>query len=461
MLPDCHLPETWRAKMVERIPSSTKDQRQEWICKADYNLFKLRSNEVRFDLGTDGGSGGMSDNQWSALMRGDSAATRSPSSYRLQEKVKELFGFTYTIPVHRGRAAKHALVQALLNEESIVPGNAFFDTTRANIESQKAIAIDCAIEGAFDIYYQHPFKGNVNLPELEKILQGSGSNVPMIMVSITCDKTGGQPVSMHNLREVKRLAKMFNVPVILDSARFAENAWFIQKNESEYSSQSIPDIVQEMYHHADGMVMSGKTDGLVNAGGFFATNNKDLFDRVGKYANLFCGLAGRDMEALTVGLGEVTQQEYLDDRIRQIHRFGMRLMAANVPIQQPIGGHAIVIDASLFLPLVPREEYVAKTLAVELYVEAGIRGAGMETVIGGGNPITGINRNRSNAKDFLYLAIPRQAYTNDQLSFVANALIQIFERRFTITRGLYVVHEDAILRYLTIQLKKADGKSIA
>lgn len=447
--------------MVERIHSSTKDQRQEWICKADYNLFKLRSNEVRFDFGTDGGSGGMSDNQWSALMRGDSVDTRSTSSHRLQEKVKELFGFAYTIPVHRGRAAKHALVQALLNEESVVPGNAFFDTTRANIESQKATAIDCAIEGAFDIYYQHPFKGNVNLPELEKILQGNGKNVPMIIVSITCNKTGGQPVSMHNLREVKRLARVFNVPVILDSARFAENAWFIQKNELEYNSQTIEDIVQEMYHHADGMVMSGRTDGLVNTGGFFATNNKYLFDRVEQYASLFSGLAGRDMEALTVGLSEVTQQDYLDDRIRQIHKFGMRLMAANIPIQQPIGGHAIVIDASLFLPLVPREEHAAKTLAVELYVEAGIRGAGIETVIGGRDPITGINRNRPKAKEFLHLAIPRQAYTNDQLSFVANALIQIFERRFTITKGLNVVHKDAILRYLAIQLKKADRKAMA
>lgn len=447
--------------MVERIHPSTKDQRQEWIYKADYNLFKLRSNEVHFDFGTDGGSGGMSDNQWSALMRGDSTDTRSTSSHRLQEKVKELFGFAYTIPVHRGRAAKHALVQALLDGQSVVPGNAFFNTTRANIESQKAAAIDCAIEGAFNIHYRYPFKGNVNLPELEKILQGSGKNVPMIIVSITCNKTGGQPVSMHNLREVKRLARRFNVPVILDSGRFSENAWFIQKNESEYNSQTIEDIVQEMYHHADGMVMSGRTDGLVETGGFFATNHKALFDRVEKYASLFGGLAGRHMEALTVGLSEVTQQDYLDDRIRQIYKFGMRLMAANIPIQQPIGGHAIVIDAALFLPLVPREEHAAKTLAVELYVEAGIRGAAIETMFSTRDSIVGISRSQSETKEFLHLAIPRQAYTNDQLSFVANVLIQIFERRFTITRGLEVVHEDATLRYLAIQLKKANEKSMA
>ncbi|KKO97493.1 hypothetical protein THAR02_10404 [Trichoderma harzianum] len=457
-------PEGYKAKMIEQLRSSTREQREKWIQQADFNLFNLRSEQVYIDLLTDSGTGAMSDSQWGALMCGDEAYAGSTSFHRLKESVLRLFGFSHMVPVHQGRAAEHALAQAMLNEQSIVPGNTHFDTTRAHIENCRGIAINCAIEGAFQIEYRHPFKGNVNLLKLEKVLQSHIGNVPMIIVTITCDKSGGQPVSMHNLRQLRELSKRFNVPVIFDSARFAENAWFIQHREPGYSSRTIPEIVCEMYHNADGMIMSGKKDGLVNIGGLFATNNKDLFEKVRNYVILYegyqtyGGLAGRDMEAFAVGLNEVTKQEYLDDRISQVHRFGEILINAEIPIQQPIGGHAIVIDASNFLPNVPQEEYVAQTLAVELYLEAGIRGAEMGVLVNGRDPITGIDRHATT--EFFRLAIPRRTYTNDQLAFVANALGNIYNRRFKITRGLYIVHEDATLRHFTIQMIRAERKTI-
>ncbi|EHK19886.1 uncharacterized protein TRIVIDRAFT_46993 [Trichoderma virens Gv29-8] len=462
---DCSQPEGYKAKMIEQLRPSTREEREKWIQQADYNLFNLHGDQVYIDLLTDSGTGAMSHYQWAALMRGDEAYAGSTSFHHLKEKVQELFGFSYIVPVHQGRAAEHALAQALLNEESVVPGNTHFNTTRAHIEYRQATAIDCAIEGAFQIEYQHPFKGNVNLLKLEEVLQSYSGNVPMIIVTITCNMSGGQPVSMHNLRQLREIAKRFNVPVIINSARFAENAWFIQEREPGYGSWTISDIVREMYHNADGMIISGKKDGLVNVGGLFATNNRDLFNKVRKYI-LLCegyqtngGLTGRDMEAFAVGLNEVTQQKYLDDRISQVYRFGKMLIDANIPVQQPIGGHAIVIDASAFLPHVSQEEYVAQTLAVELYVEAGIRGAEMGALLSGRDPITG--NNRPVATEFLRLAIPRRTYTNDQLAFVANALRRIHDRRLTITRGLYIVHEDVNLGHLTIQMIRAEEKTVA
>ncbi|KKO96628.1 hypothetical protein THAR02_11266 [Trichoderma harzianum] len=450
--------------MIERLRLSTREEREKWIQQADYNLFNLHSDQVYIDLLTDSGTGAMSDYQWAALMTGDEAYAGSTSFHRLKKKVQELFGFSYMIPVHQGRAAEHALAQALLNEQNVVPGNTHFDTTRAHIESCRATAIDCPIEGAFQVQYQHPFKGNVNLLQLEQVLQSQIGNVPMIIVTITCNKSGGQPVSMHNLRQLREVAKRYNVPIIIDSARFAENAWFIQHREAGYRSRAIPEIVREMYHNADGMIMSGKKDGLVNIGGLFATNNRELFDKVRKYVILFegfqtyGGLAGRDMEAFAVGLHEVTEQSYLDDRMSQVYRFGKMLIDANIPVQQPIGGHAIVIDAAAFLPNVPQEEYVAQTLAVELYLEAGIRGVEMGVLMNGRDPITGRNRP---AAEFLRLAIPRRTYTNDQLAFVANALCKIYNRRHTIDRGLYIVYEDATLRHFTIQMIRAEEKTAA
>ncbi|UKZ53262.1 hypothetical protein TrVGV298_007054 [Trichoderma virens] len=434
---DCSQPEGYKAKMIEQLRPSTREEREKWIQQADYNLFNLHGDQVYIDLLTDSGTGAMSHYQWAALMRGDEAYAGSTSFHHLKEKVQELFGFSYIVPVHQGRAAEHALAQALLNEESVVPGNTHFNTTRAHIEYRQATAIDCAIEGAFQIEYQHPFKGNVNLLKLEEVLQSYSGNVPMIIVTITCNMSGGQPVSMHNLRQLREIAKRFNVPVIINSARFAENAWFIQEREPGYGSWTISDIVREMYHNADVRKYILLCEG-------YQTNG---------------GLTGRDMEAFAVGLNEVTQQKYLDDRISQVYRFGKMLIDANIPVQQPIGGHAIVIDASAFLPHVSQEEYVAQTLAVELYVEAGIRGAEMGALLSGRDPITG--NNRPVATEFLRLAIPRRTYTNDQLAFVANALRRIHDRRLTITRGLYIVHEDVNLGHLTIQMIRAEEKTVA
>lgn len=440
------LPELWKAKTIGRIDPGTRDQRQQWIEMADNNFFNLRSNQVYIDL-TD-----------SALIRGDETYG-SMSFIRLKEAVQEMFGFCYIIPVHQSRAAEHALAQALLNRHSFVPGNDHSDTTRAYIEHQEAMVIDCAIEGAFETEYQHPFKGNINLPKLKDILHTNGNNVPMIIVTVTGSKGGGQPVSIQNLSQLRQLARQFNIPVIIDSAWFAENAWFIQQREAGYSNWAISDIVREMYHNADAMILNGTKDGLVNNGGLFATNNKELFNKVQGYIALFegytnqGGLIGTDMEAFRIGLSEVTQQSYLNDRIHQVFQLGKILVDASIPVQKPIGGHAIVIDASAFLPRVPKEEHAAKTLAVELYVEAGIRGVEIDTILNEGD--TPANGSRPAAAEFLRLAIPRQTYTNKQLAFVANALVEIYNRRFTITRGFNIVHEDAGLKRFTIQMKRA------
>lgn len=440
------LPELWKAKAIERIDPGTKDQRQQWIEMADNNFSNLRSDQVYIDL-TD-----------SASMRGDETHG-SISFIRLKEAVQEMFGFCYIIPVRQSRAAEHALAQALLNRHSFVPGNDHSDTTRAYIKSQKAIAIDCAIEGAFETEYQHPFKGNMNLPKLKDILHTNGNNVPMISVTVTGSKGGGQPISIQNLNQLRQLCRQSNVPVIIDSACFAENAWFIQQREAGYSNWDIPDIIREMYRNADGMILNGSKDGLVNNGGLFATNNKDLFNKVQGYI-AYCEsyttqgrLTETDMEAFRIGLNEVTQQSYLNNRIYQVFQLGKILIDANIPVQKPIGGHAIVIDASAFLPRVPKEEHAAKTLAVELYVEAGIRGVEIDTILDERD--TSANCNRPVAAELLRLAIPKQTYTNNQLAFVANALVEIFNRRFTITRGFNVVHEDAVSKQFTIQMKRA------
>lgn len=452
------LPEAWRVKVVERIRPSTRDEREEWISSVGYNLFNLRSDQVFIDLLTDSGTGAMSDCQWSALMRGDETYAGSASFYRLQDIIQELFGFEFMLPVHQGRAAENALFSALVKDGNVIPGNSHFDTTRAHIEYRKAVAVDCPIAEAFQVDCYHPFKGNLDLEKLEAVLEANIGNVPFIVVTITCNKSGGQPVSLENIREVSALAKKYGVPVVMDSARFAENAWFIKQREAGYKDCSIKDIVREVYEYADGMVMSGKKDALVNIGGFLATKHKSWYDDAANYVILhegfktYGGLAGRDMDAMAVGLDEVTDIDYLNCRIGQVHRLGQNLLEAGVPAQQPIGGHAVVVDASAFLPRVPKEEFVAQTLAVELYLEAGVRGVEIGTLLMDRDPNTGENRFAS--AEFLRLAIPRRVYSNDQLALVSNALIDLYSRRFMIRRGFNIVEEAKTLRHFTLRLER-------
>ncbi|KAH7229986.1 pyridoxal phosphate-dependent transferase [Fusarium solani] len=416
-------------------------------------------DQVFIDLLTDSGTGAMSDRQWAALLVGDETYAGSSSFSLLEGKVKALFGFPYVLPVHQGRAAENILFSVLINRGNVVPGNSHFDTTRAHIEYRQATAVDCPLDNAFCIGEHHPFKGNVDLQKLKAVLDSENNNVPMIVVTVTCNKTGGQPVSLDNMRRVRALAREYRIPVVFDSARFAENAWFIQKREPGYSQKTIEEIVWEMHQCADAMVMSAKKDCNGNVGGILAMRDEGWFRQASENVILFegftkyGGMAGRDMEALAIGLDEATCSDYLDSRIGQVQRLGDRLIAAGIPVQRPVGGHAIVVDASAFLPLVPKDEYAAQVLAVELYLEAGVRGVEVGTLMNDRDPDTG--RDRRAKAEFMRLAIPRRVYTNDQLDVVANALISIYRRRSTIFRGFRILDESKRLRHFTVTLERA------
>lgn len=453
--------ENYRIKMVEPIYRSTRAEREQWIHEANYNLFNLRSNQVYIDLLTDSGTGAMSDHQWAAVMTGDESYAGSSSFFNLKERVHQLFGFEYMLPVHQGRAAENVLFSVLVKAGDVVPGNSHFDTTKGHIEFRQAKAVDCTIDEAFDTSVYHPFKGNLDLDKLHLVLESyPKEQVPMIIVTVTCNTSGGQPVSMQNLRDVKDLADRYGVPVVFDSARFAENAWFIKERETGYADKSIKEIVREMYSYADGMTMSSKKDGIVNIGGLLAMRRKDWFDQASVFNIMYegfltyGGMAGRDMNALAVGLDEATEADYLEARIKQVHYLGNKLIAAGIPVQQPLGGHAVFVDARRFLPAVPKEEYVAQTLAVELYLEAGVRGVEVGTLLADRDPVT--HENRYPSTEFLRLAIPRRTYTNNHMDVVAAGLINLFERRNSILRGFRIEHEAPIMRHFTVGLAKVD-----
>ncbi|PYH86409.1 Tryptophanase [Aspergillus uvarum CBS 121591] len=454
-------PEAWRIKTVEWIRSSTPEQRKQWIQEAGYNLFALPSDRVFIDLLTDSGTGAMSDRQWGAIMTGDESYAGSSSFHRLQRTVQDLCGLEYILPVHQGRAAENALFSVLVHEGQLVPANAHFDTTRAHIEFRKATAVDCLPEGAYDVTDRdNPFKGNMDLNRLRNLLEDRHQDIPFVLMTITCNTNGGQPVSLANLTAVKELADRYGKPLVIDAARFAENAWFIQQREPQYHDVSIREITQRVFALADAMLMSAKKDGLVNIGGFLATRHREWCDQALQYVILFegfrtyGGLAGRDLGALAVGLDEVTSAEYLRSRIGQVQRFGRRLVEAGIPIQLPVGGHAILIDAGRFLPQVPREEYVAQTLAVELYVEGGVRGVEIGTLLQGRDPETG--EERFAETEWVRLAVPRRVYSDAQLEYVAQALIAVYHRRSEITRGLRIVEEKPVLRHFTVRLERRE-----
>ncbi len=453
--------ESYKIKMVEPIYRSTREQREEWIKKANYNLFNLKSEQVYIDLLTDSGTGAMSHNQWAALMTGDESYAGSSSYYNLKEAIQELLGFQHFLPTHQGRAAENVLFSVLVKDGDVVPGNSHFDTTKGHIEFRKASAVDCTVDEAFDTESLHPFKGNIDLNKLESVYSSyNADHIPMVIVTLTCNTSGGQPVSMQNLREVHQLSKKYGITVVFDSARFAENAWFIKTREPGYSEKSIREIVAEMFSYADAMTMSSKKDGIVNIGGFMAMKDEDLFKQASVFNimyegfNTYGGMAGRDMNALAVGLHEVTTDVYLENRIQQVAYLGERLIKWNIPVQKPIGGHAVFIDAKKFLKHVPKEEYIAQTLAVELYLEAGVRGVEVGTLLADRDPLT--KENRYPKLEMLRLAIPRRTYTNNHMDVVAVALKNIFDRREKIKRGYSIVNEAPIMRHFSVDLQKID-----
>jgi tryptophanase len=449
--------ESYKIKMVEVIRKSTLQEREKWIREARYNLFQLKSEQVFIDLLTDSGTGAMSDRQWSAMMVGDESYAGATSYYKLKDAIRDLLGFEYFLPTHQGRAAENVLFSALIKEGDIVPGNSHFDTTKGHIEFRKAKAIDCTIDEAFDTTVQHPFKGNVDIGKLESVLKTHSANIPFIILTITNNSAGGQPVSIENMRQVRKLADQYNKPILYDSARFAENAYFIKIREKEFADKSIRQIVREMFSFADFMTMSAKKDAIVNMGGFIAMRDEDVFRKCSVFNIMFegyityGGMSGRDMNALAQGLYEGTEFEYLETRIRQVEYLGKRLMEFGIPLQQPIGGHAVFIDAKRFLPQVPKEEFAAQTLAVHLYLEAGVRGVEIGSILADRDPET--RENRYPALEFLRLAIPRRVYTNNHMDVIAVALKNVYDRRNKITKGLKITREAPIMRHFTVELE--------
>ncbi len=451
--------ESYKIKMVEPLYRSNLQERAQWIKQADYNLFNLKSNQVYIDLLTDSGTGSMSHHQWAAMMQGDESYAGASSYFQLKKAVKEIFGFDYFLPTHQGRAAENVLFSTLVKTGNIIPGNSHFDTTKGHIEFRGAHAIDCTIDEAFDTHADFPFKGNVDIQKLENVfISESADNIPFVILTLTNNTAGGQPVSMQNMREVSILCKKYSIALLYDSARFAENAYFIKLREVEYKNKTIREIVTEMYSYTDMMTMSSKKDGIVNIGGLIGLRSEEIFKKASTFNIMFegfisyGGMAGRDMSALAVGLNEVLDFNYLETRIKQVEYLGNKLIEAGIPIQKPIGGHAIFVNATEFLVNVPREQFVAQTLAIELYLEAGVRGVEIGTLLADRDPQT--RQNRYPRLELLRLAIPRRVYTNNHMDVVAHALIKIFERRNEISSGFEIMEEAPILRHFTVKLKK-------
>ncbi len=450
--------EAYRIKMVEPLKKSTRAEREQWLKEAHYNLFGLKSEQVYIDCLTDSGTGAMSDRQWAAMMTGDEAYAGSKSFFQLKETIGNITGFEYVIPTHQGRAAENVLFSHLVKAGDIIPGNSHFDTTKGHIEFRKATALDCTIDAAKDTQLEIPFKGEVDCAKLEKALAENAEKIPFIIVTITNNTAGGQPVSMKNLRDVRAIADKYGKRVVFDSARFVENAYFIKTREEGYADKTIKEICKEMFSYADGMTMSSKKDGLVNMGGFIATRHEDWFEGAKRFCIPFegfltyGGMNGRDMAALAVGLDENTELETIETRIKQVQYLAAKLDEYGIPYQRPVGGHALFVDADKVLSNIPKEEFPAQTLAIELYLEAGVRGCEIGYILADRDPIT--RENRFGGLDLLRLCIARRSYTNNHMDVIAAALKNVYDRRHEITRGVKIVWETELMRHFTVKLER-------
>lgn len=450
--------ESWKIKMVEPIRKSTRAEREEWLKAANYNVFQLRAEQVYIDCLTDSGTGSMSDRQWSAMMLGDESYAGATSFYKFEETVRRILGLHYVIPTHQGRAAENVLFSFLVKEGNVIPGNAHFDTTKGHIEARKAFAIDVTTDDAKDAQLEVPFKGNVSLEKLEKVLKENPRNVPFMVLTVTNNTVGGQPVSMENIKATCALCHRYGVPVVMDSARFAENAYFIKTREPGYADKTIKEIVLEMYADADAATMSCKKDAIVNMGGFIATRKEDWYEG----AKSFCipyegyltygGLNGRDLNAVAVGLDENTEFDMLETRIHQVQYLAKKLDEYGIPYQRPVGGHGVFIDADKVLTHVPKEEFPAQTLTCELYLEAGIRGCEIGYMLADRDPVT--HENRFGGLDLLRLAIPRRVYTDNHMDVIAAALKNVYDRREQVTRGVAIEWEAPLMRHFTVKLRR-------
>jgi tryptophanase len=450
--------EPFRIKTVEPIRMTTVEERRQLIREANYNLFTLESKDVLIDLLTDSGTGAMSTNQWAALMKGDESYAGSPSYYRFEAAVKDLMPFKHVIPTHQGRAAEHILTSVVAEghgEGKIVPNNTHFDTTRANFEDAGIDARDLVIPEGLDTALEHPFKGNMDLGKLEALMAAEADNIPMVEITITNNAGGGQPVSMANICGTKAICEKYNKPLIIDSARFAENAYFIKHREAGYEHKSVKEIVREMFSHADGMTMSAKKDTFSNMGGWLALNNDEWAEKARTRLIMtegfptYGGLSGRDMECIATGLEEIVSEDYLQYRIRSIQYINERLDALGIPVMKPAGGHAIFIDAKKMLPHIEPLQYPGQALAVALYIHGGIRTAEIGSFMFGRHPD---GSEQPAHMELVRLAMPRRVYTQAQADYI----IEVFEElRNNVggVPGLEVTWEPASLRHFTARLR--------
>lgn len=452
--------EPYKIKVVEPIKRSTREEREEWIKTAKYNLFNLRSSQVFIDLLTDSGTGAMSDKQWSEMMIGDESYAGASSYYKMKSAITNILGFPYFLPTHQGRAAENVLFSVLVKEGDIVPGNSHFDTTKGHIEFRKAKAVDCTIDEAFITEKIHPFKGNINVEKLDTLLTNTpAEQIKFVILTLTNNTAGGQPVSMENIKAVSAVCKKHSKLLCFDSARFAENAYFIKTREAGYEDKTIKEIVKEMFDHADLATMSSKKDAIVNMGGFIGIRDEEIFRQASTFNIMFegyityGGMSGRDMNALAQGLDENTEFDTLHARISQVEYLGNKLIEFGIPIQLPVGGHAIFIDAKKFLPNVKKEEYQAQTLCVELYLEAGVRPVEIGAILADRDPVT--RENRYPELELVRLAIPRRTYTNNHMDVIAAAVKNVWDRRESITSGYTITREAPIMRHFTVELSKA------
>lgn len=451
--------EPYRIKVVEQLKRSTREERQQWVKAAHYNLLNLKSEHVYIDLLTDSGNGAMSDKQWAAMMTGDESYAGSSSYYALKSVVHDLFDMPYVLPVHQGRAAENVLCSAIVKPNDIIPGNSHFETTKAHISRQQAKPFDCTIAEAFDTSIEHPFKGNVDLNKLEKTLKSyPKEQIPFVLLTITCNSVGGQPVSMQNIRDTAALCRQFQIPLFFDAARFAENAYFIKCREKGYFDQTIREIVKEMFSYCDGFLMSAKKDAIVNIGGLLAMRDAALYQQTSCSTILYegyvtyGGLAGRDMAAIAQGLLEAMDFDLLHSRIGQVAYLGNQLKQYHVPVQEPFGGHAIFIDVKRFYPHIVQTEYPAQLLNVEAYVTGGIRSSAICALSCDRDYTTGTEIFPE--MELLRLALPWRTYTNSHLDYTAAVMGTVYKNRNMLHRGLKLIAEQAPLRCFTVQLER-------
>jgi tyrosine phenol-lyase len=450
--------EPYRIKVVEPLKLTTPKQREQVLKQAHYNLFSVPAEEVFVDLMTDSGTSAMSHYQWAGLMTGDESYAGCRNWFHLEDTIKELTGFKYIIPTHQGRPAENILTMIHLRPGLTAISNMFFDTTVAHVETKGAIPCEVVVNEGLHPEMEHPFKGNVDIERMEESISRVGRDqVAMILVTVTCNNNGGQPVSMANLRAVREVADKYGIPFFLDAARFAENAFFIKLREPGYENKTIKEIAREMFSYADGCTMSAKKDGLVNIGGFLALNDEKKYRLAQQYLILlegfltYGGLAGRDLEALSIGLTEVLDESYMANRVRQVHYLGNQLLQAGVPVARPLGGHCVMLDMKQFLPHVPQDQYPSEAFVAKLYLDSGTRSVGLgQLAFGGVDKQTG--KTSYSPLEVVRLAIPRRVYTDNHMDVVAKSVIRTYEKREQI-KGMKVLWAPEVLRHFTAHLE--------